>query len=110
VKRVPLDTPCIRVNVQTIRIFQNNAFSDGTHLYGEILWSDQYEAAILMNDWHTTLRTRIEAYSNYVHLDEREWFRIIFGIVDRLSEAHAGGIVHGDLTPSNGSSHSRATG
>lgn len=77
--------------------FRDTPFPDGTFVYRKI-WDDIDGLAVLMDDYQTTLRYRIDPN---IQLTEHQWLTIMYGIVDRLAPPHREGIAHGDLCPSN---------
>jgi hypothetical protein len=79
--------------------FKETPFPDGTVVYRKI-WDDQDGLVVLMDDYETTLRRRIDPN---IQLTEYQWLTIMLGIVDRLAFTHQYDVAHGDLCPSNGS-------
>ena len=66
-------------------------------VYHEV-WRD-LEGMVIRMDLHDgTLRRWITPYHS---LSEPDWIPIMLGIVTRLTAAHAAGLIHTDLKPSN---------
>lgn len=85
-------------DLNVIDFFIRNPFLDGTYIYRD-LWYDAHGIVIQMDLRHSTLRRHIGPDTM---INQDAWFRIMYGIVDRLVFAHENDKVHGDLKPSNG--------
>lgn len=70
---------------------------DAAVQYHEV-WNDPEGIVIRMDEHNGTLRRWIKSYHL---LSEYDWFPIMLGIATRLANAHAAGLVHMDLKPSN---------
>lgn len=62
------------------------------------MWEDPEGTVILMEEHNGTLRQWINPYHM---LSDPDWVPIMLGITTCLAAAHAAGLIHGDLKPSN---------
>jgi serine/threonine protein kinase len=61
-------------------------------------WWDSEGTVIRMEEYNGTLRRWIKPHHS---LSDPDWIPIMLGITTRLTAAHAAGLIHKDLKPSN---------